>query len=54
MTDYDRQLIKRISKLTLGEHQSKLVRSIKRWYKHSGGLSDKQVAVLKSIENDNA
>ena len=55
MTDYDiKQLLKRVNRLKLSEYQSKLVRSIKSWYKHSGGLSDKQVAVLKSIENDNA
>lgn len=53
MEDYNiKQTFKRLSHSDLDESRQKLIKSLRSWYRKSGGLSEKQIELLKRIENE--
>lgn len=50
MTDYEiKQCFKRIRQVELSHSQQTLIKGLRIWYKKTGGLSEKQITVLKNI-----
>jgi hypothetical protein len=49
-----RQIFKKLASVHLSEAQQKLVKSLRSWRHKTGGLSTKQVELLKRITDENA
>jgi hypothetical protein len=47
-------MLKQLSKADLKQPQALFIKSLNKWYKQTGELSEKQTGCLKSIYNDNS